>query len=306
MSSSDSTPDVVLLSITDAVAFGLLGLSSWLLVSGIYTVVASFSDVLPEGYDISVYLVSIQALSNIVPAILQVVLPSSVKPRLLTRLVWVNLIIGFITCVLGGIFWDQTVNDYSVCLYMFMFMAGALASATNITHFSLVARYEKRCALYYTFGLGIGGSLVGVLGLFQSRGLFTVDTFFYAFIPIYLCSMYGFSHISRKENSIPISTSEAHLSLSSPLLKNIDVNIREDDDPSPSMTDDKSVMVPPSSGGGDTLHDKEDVLSLAFSLVCAKSISYQSHLHDFPDSLPKIRVILFQTFIGGDTSTKVN
>ena len=80
------------------VAFGYLGLSSWVLITGIYSVVASYAEVLPEGYDISIYLVCSQCLSNVVPAILQLLELKAVK--VLQRLIWANLVVGMVVCCL--------------------------------------------------------------------------------------------------------------------------------------------------------------------------------------------------------------
>jgi hypothetical protein len=38
------------------VSFGFLGMSSWVLVSGIYSAAGAYANDLPEGYEISVYL----------------------------------------------------------------------------------------------------------------------------------------------------------------------------------------------------------------------------------------------------------
>ena len=81
------------------VAFGCLGLSSWVLITGIYSVVASYAEILPEGYDISVYLVCSQCLSNVIPGILQVWLELK-DIKMIQRLIWANLLVGVVVCCL--------------------------------------------------------------------------------------------------------------------------------------------------------------------------------------------------------------
>ena len=93
------TTDSSTVMLSTPIAFGCFGLSSWLLISGIYAIVASYADVLPEGYDISFYLICAQCLSNIVPAILQMWLELK-DLKAIKSLIWANLLTGLAVCCL--------------------------------------------------------------------------------------------------------------------------------------------------------------------------------------------------------------
>ena len=171
-------------------SFGLLGLSSWLLISGIYSVSAAFAETLPEGYDISTYLVFTQAASNICPAILQFCFQFK-DDCVVKRFVLGNLCCGIVVSICLAFFWDHIIAGYSISLYILTFISGCLNSATNITHYSFVARFEYKCTLYYSAGLGLGSTAVGLLSLLQNQGIFSVREYFLSFLSIYMCSLYG-------------------------------------------------------------------------------------------------------------------
>lgn len=190
-------------------SFGLLGMSSWVLVSGIYAAAGAYADSLPEGYDISVYLTFVQAMSNIVPAVLQTCISLN-SPNIMLRYILVNLLAGVVIVLSLSFFWDQTFfisgSDRSGALLLLMFLSGAVNAATNITHYAFVALFEDRCALYYGAGLGFGSSFIGILSLVQSRGLMSVRVYFLLFLVIYIISFFGLWCITRQTNKMMLSS----------------------------------------------------------------------------------------------------
>jgi len=182
------------------VSFGFLGMSSWVLVSGIYSAAGAYANDLPEGYEISVYLTFAQAVSNIVPAVLQLLI-SLDNPDIIVKYILANLVAGFAVVLLLFFFWDKTLEvldgDHSIALFILMFLSGSINAASNITHYAFVALFEDRCTLYYGAGLGFGSTFIGILSLLQSRGLMSVHTYFLLFLPVYFLSFYGLWSIHR-------------------------------------------------------------------------------------------------------------
>ncbi|RYH26715.1 hypothetical protein EON65_14145 [archaeon] len=160
----------------DYIAFLILGVPSWAVVDGTWSLLSEIAENQPEGYNISAYLMLALTLGNIFPLLVGYLLEHSTKSQL-KRLILVILAVGLTTSILLAICWNDVVTisstQLSLPLYILFFIVGVCSSTSNVTHFMFVSSYDASCTTGLAVGMGIGSMISGVLAIIQ--GFFLAD-----------------------------------------------------------------------------------------------------------------------------------
>jgi hypothetical protein len=182
--------------------FIIFGLPTWALVDGTWSSLSQLADNLPEGYDISAYLILSLTLGNIFPLVLGYTIGKTGQ-RILHYLIYGILVLGWITGILLGIFWSASVtiasHDISLPLCILFFCVGACSSSSNVTHYVFVSTYDAMNTTALATGMGLGSMIAGCLGIIQ--GLWLIDygfdtTYYYILLSVlYLPAMLSFRQL---------------------------------------------------------------------------------------------------------------
>eukprot|EP01040_Poterioochromonas_malhamensis_P025182 gene25182-31345_t len=126
--------------------FVIFGLPTWALVDGTWSSLSQLADRLPEGYNISAYLILSLTLGNIFPIAIGCALEKFFSSSLLENLIYWILAIGAFTGILMGVFYDYSVSiggsDISLPLCILFFIVGGCSSSSNVTHFTYVSTFS--------------------------------------------------------------------------------------------------------------------------------------------------------------------
>ena len=166
----------------------LFGLPTWVLVDGTWSILSQLSESLPESYQISSYLILALTIGNIIPLFIGGFLLRENSSIRLPTIIKLILVIGFITGLCLSLFWDRTISNYSIPLYILFFVVGTCSSSSNVTHFTYVSTSKQYNTTYLATGMGLGSMISGLLALIQGLVLinygFTVS---YYYLVLSLC-----------------------------------------------------------------------------------------------------------------------
>ncbi len=219
--------------------FVIFGLPTWALVDGTWSSLSQLADRLPEGYNISAYLILSLTLGNIFPIAIGYALEKFFSPSLLENLIYWILTIGAFTGILMGVFYDYSVSvggsDVSLPLCILFFIVGGCSSSSNVTHFTYVSTFSAQSTTALGTGMGFGSMIAGILGILQ--GVWLIDygfntTIYYIVLSVlYVPAMYSFYQLNHHYALSP-NTSKHEISsflgvveenpVSSPILTNQD------------------------------------------------------------------------------------
>eukprot|EP00050_Salpingoeca_kvevrii_P015727 m.49405 g.49405 ORF g.49405 m.49405 type:complete len:388 (-) comp6479_c0_seq3:461-1624(-) len=165
-----------------ALAFGILGLSSWLVLNGLYLEVAAFILDCPEGSTINSVLTLAAQGGNIFLVLYTLVPPDRLPSARILVLSMVVLL------VLDGLaisfFWDTTFEGhYSIPLYAGAAVCGIIGCLTNVIWWQFAAEYEATMTTALSTGMGLSTLVPAVIAIFQDPGKsseqrFSVQDFF--------------------------------------------------------------------------------------------------------------------------------
>lgn len=182
--------------------FILFGLPTWALVDGTWASLSQLANTLPEGYDISAYLILCLTIGNIFPLMIGYYLQDAQISELSIIIKFI-LVAGFVTGILMCGLWQYTIpigqDEYSVPLYILFFIVGACSSSSNVTHYTFVSTYIASNTTALGTGMGIGSMIAGLLGILQ--GLVLIDygfttTYYYLILALlYIPAYYSFHHL---------------------------------------------------------------------------------------------------------------
>lgn len=183
--------------------YALLGLPTWALVDGTWAVLSELADVLPEGYNISAYLILSLTIGNLVPLVIGLTIQDS--SALLKRVIYTILVVGLIAGIFMSVFWDHSVSvsggRASVPLFFLFFVVGACSSSSNVTHYTYVSRSAASNTTALATGMGLGSMTAGVVGLIQGLVLrpygFNVTAFYIALSLLYIPAVLAFSSLNE-------------------------------------------------------------------------------------------------------------
>lgn len=154
------------MEIPDYILFALLGLPTWVLVDGTWAVLSQLAQTLPEGYNISSYLILCLTLGNLVPLVVGYNMNQS-SPAVLIMAIRIILSVGFITGLLMASTWYISVDSMSLPLFVLFFTVGACSSTSNVTHYVFVSQSKAYNTTALATGMGIGSMVAGILALLQ-------------------------------------------------------------------------------------------------------------------------------------------
>lgn len=195
-------------------AFALLGLPSWSLIDVTWSMVSSslimcyfvdhriygccvqlsqLADRVPEGYNISAYLILSLTFGNIIPLVANSTL-KSYSHSSLRKLIGCILVVGcacgvsacklfrlpflrshYTTQVAMAVMWHITVSigghAHSLPFCLLFFIVGACASTSNVTHYTYVSVFPSNETTALSTGMALGSMLAGALALLQGTVL---------------------------------------------------------------------------------------------------------------------------------------
>jgi hypothetical protein len=183
--------------------YGLLGLPTWTLVDGTWAVLSQLADTLPEGYNISAYLILSLTIGNLVPLVLGLTVHDS--RSLIKRIIYAILFTGLLAGVLLSAFWDNSVmvsgGKTSLPLFLLFFVVGACASSSNVTHYTYVSLSAAHNTTALATGMGLGSMTAGVVALLQGFVLkdhgFSVTIFYLTLALLYFPAVLSFASLNR-------------------------------------------------------------------------------------------------------------
>jgi hypothetical protein len=155
--------------------FVILGIPTWALVDGTWASLSQLVNTVPEGYEISSYLILSLTIGNLVPLMLGLSLRDN-SVATTKQVIGGILIIGLATGLMMSLFWKYTVGIYdhrqfSLPLCLLFFVVGACSSASNVTHFTFVSHYPAVNTSALATGMGLGSMVSGLLAILQGTVL---------------------------------------------------------------------------------------------------------------------------------------
>ena len=217
-------------SFSNSWLFILFGLPTWALVDGTWASLSQLAEHLPEGYNISAYLILSLTLGNIFPILIGYIMEKSHSQILLVRLIYFILVTGFITGILMGIVWEYSVTvsgtAISLPLMLLFFIVGACSSSSNVTHYMYVSTYLPRNTTDLGTGMGVGSMISGILGILQGVWLinygFSTTIYYITLSLLYLPAMLSFYRLkTSKSNDM---TESKKIRESASLIANLESN----------------------------------------------------------------------------------
>jgi hypothetical protein len=184
--------------------FLLIGLPSWVLVDGTWSCLSQLAQNLPEGYNISSYLMISLTLGNVFPIALGSTFLSSASYEQIRWTVYGILMVGLLAGVSLSQCWDLPVTikgtPVSIPLFVLFFVVGSCASTSNVTHFTLVSSWPAKCTTYLATGMGVGPMIAGILALIQGfySETFTVSLFYILLTSLYIPAFYGIQRVGHR------------------------------------------------------------------------------------------------------------
>ncbi len=201
-----------------------MGLPTWALVDGTWAALSQLANNLPEGYNISAYLILALTIGNLSPVILGLYLKRSGgngdgskrhQNIFLQNAIRVILCVGFTTGILMSIFWKYSVQNTSLPLYILFFVVGMCSSTSNVTHYTFVSKFEATNTTALATGMGLGSMTAGILGILQGLVLinygFSASIYYAVLSCLYLPAIYAFQYEltgNRRKNGGSFATSD--------------------------------------------------------------------------------------------------
>ncbi|KAL0482512.1 hypothetical protein AKO1_014404 [Acrasis kona] len=185
----------------------LFGLSSWIVVNGVYSQLPLFVKKLPEKWAIASQMSVALQLSNVFPIIHLVIttafISSANRIHFDTVSIYIICVVGIISTIFLGLFWDRTVytnnSEHSLWFLFFVFLSGAVDCTTSVVYFAFISNYRYLFSSALTIGEGLTGGVVGVLSLIQQPGsnkpLFNVLVFCIVLSAITFVSLCAFTFL---------------------------------------------------------------------------------------------------------------
>jgi hypothetical protein len=188
----------------DLYLYGVFGLPTWTLVDGTWAVLSQLADTLPEGYNISAYLILALTFGNIVPLIIGFTVRDTTS--ILNYLIYGILTVGLTTGVTMAFVWNQTVSfgssQVSLPLLIMFFVVGACSSSSNVTHYTFVSKSPAQNTTALATGMGLGSMTAGILALLQGLLLvdygFSVTAYYLVLALLYIPALLAFMHLLER------------------------------------------------------------------------------------------------------------
>jgi riboflavin transporter 2 len=178
----------------------MVGISSWMLINGVWGELAALVPVLPEGWNLPSYIDIAVEASNIAPLIYTILVSLLVSTKTSQKRVdtiSTGVVIGVNTliCIVTAICWQRhpLLADHSGMLIFCVFVSGLAATLSTICMFAFASRFPNyRYTVMMQIGMVLSGTIPGIIGLIQSPGQpyqrFSVEGYFWGlFIIFFFC-----------------------------------------------------------------------------------------------------------------------
>lgn len=183
----------------------IFGLSSWITLNGVFSMVPIFMQSLPEQKNIVTYMAIVLQFSNFFPIahlLLSMLIPDRLKHTWDTVSVYAILLTGIICSLLLGFFWNHTIvtsggTEVSFWFFVFIFLNGAVDCTTTVVYYPLISNYLHKYTSALNVGEGMTGMITGILASIQQPGLkqpvFSVTVMCTILCSIIVASMVAFT-----------------------------------------------------------------------------------------------------------------
>eukprot|EP01147_Barroeca_monosierra_P010364 gene10364-2498_t len=196
------------------VSFIALGLGAWITINGVFQVLPTLAQTVPEGYDIFSYVSVAIACSNIFPIVYGwfVAKRTSIKKqRALDRLCIYFFVgaCGVAVCLLMAFLWNTTTHirhqPYSVVFIICVFVAGGIDSTTSLLFYPVASAFDQIHVTGLLFGEALTGLLASLLAFAQTGTTsgntsslnFPVWTYFVFLALFMVIATIGFTYIDH-------------------------------------------------------------------------------------------------------------
>jgi Solute carrier family 52, riboflavin transporter len=168
------------------ILFVMIGLSSWMLVNGLFVELPILMDVLPEHGRVPAYISLLVQTANLFP-LAYIALLSSASRANIKRRDSLSMIIlascAILVAIFGSFAWQWTVADASVSLglFSFTFLSGGVGAMSTVLYFPFASRFGVDYTSAISTGMGLTALWASVLGIIQNPGpdaRFSVSLYF--------------------------------------------------------------------------------------------------------------------------------
>eukprot|EP01105_Mastigella_eilhardi_P024772 TRINITY_DN6533_c0_g1_i1.p1 TRINITY_DN6533_c0_g1~~TRINITY_DN6533_c0_g1_i1.p1 ORF type:complete len:435 (-),score=63.65 TRINITY_DN6533_c0_g1_i1:41-1345(-) len=167
----------------------LLGITSWVVVNGVWAEVTLLAASTPEGWAIASYVTAAVEASNAAPLALFLTVRTLCPRRSLSANFDLVLIVGLLVwsvafCALMATLWDvhPFTNSHSWALLACIFCASMASTCSSVVYFPFVSHFPPRYTSALQVGMALSGAVPSLLGFLQApasdQPRFTVTTFF--------------------------------------------------------------------------------------------------------------------------------
>ena len=147
--------------------FVIVGWSTWLLTSGIFTEVNHLQCVLPEKDQLFADSDFSLEMGNVIPAILVLYFGRTILKAHFRKVVAVVLVGNVITCICMALFYKTTLGGSSVVFLATCFFAGACGATSMVSFFAFASEYGPSAVASLSTGIGMTGLIALLDGIAQ-------------------------------------------------------------------------------------------------------------------------------------------
>jgi hypothetical protein len=165
----------------------VFGLPTWVLVDGTWAALSQIALTVPEGFNISSYLMLALTSGNLFPLFIGNYLRGCSNETLKLAIRSIQ-VVSLLSGLSMSLFWSSSVSiqgkQYSVPLYVLFFAVGSCSASSNITHFMFISKFAARATSLLSTGFSLGSMIAGILAILQSLVLkqYGFSLFFYFLI----------------------------------------------------------------------------------------------------------------------------
>lgn len=158
--------------VIEGILIAVFALSSWINVNGIWVEVPIFIQNLPEGWSLPSYLSILIQASNIFPFVYGLYAKSTSKSDQIphSRLIFLVLLVTFLSCFTLIWTWEKTVGNKSLSLFIICFFMSGASCISQVLYLPFMANYNPNFMPAFYIGEGLSGLLPSMLSLVQGVG----------------------------------------------------------------------------------------------------------------------------------------
>lgn len=220
--------------------FFVLGIPTWSMVNATWVLLSELARVLPEGYNISAYLVVSLTLANVFPLGFGYLL-YSLDDHALRQVIIIMNTIGFVAGILLSFVWDWEFSigsnfHLSLPLLFIFFIISAVSASSTVADWKFVAEFSSTCTTYLATGMGLGTLSAALTTLVMStfatdrtvvRLVLIVVSFFYVpailFMPTPEEEKHGYQIIQNTDDYEEAQEDRTHSSTNTDNVTNTDL-----------------------------------------------------------------------------------